>query len=174
MARKLDKALDEILEKPIEEQHGMIPAAIPPYSSDIRDEAEGESKYKTRRFSSGIEMQQSDEAEEPMDKVLIAIQHHFINGDFEKASMLLNTFRGAKRGKFFTWHHMNQLMDWVRNIYKYTNMKDLSRNYYEHEMTKDMQIQGVSDLTKVRVKEETVEKFIKDAEKVMKKKLQMR
>jgi hypothetical protein len=69
---------------------------------------------------------------------------------------------------------MNQLMDWVRNIYKYTNMKDLSRNYYEHEMTKDMQIQGVSDLTKVRVKEETVEKFIKDAEKVMKKKLQMR
>jgi len=119
-------------------------------------------------------MTQTGEAEEPMDKVLIAIQHHFINGEFEKASALLNTFRSAKGGKFFTWHHMNQLMDWVRNIYKYTNMRDLSRNYYDYAMAKDMEVQGVNDLTKVRVRDETVEKFIQDAEKVLKKKLQMR
>jgi hypothetical protein len=167
MARKLNKALEEVLSEQA------MPAVLP-YNQDMRDEAESLPKYHTRRFSSGIEMTQSDEAEEPMDKVLIAIQHHFINGNFEKASELLNTFRGAKRGKFFTWHHMNQLMDWIRNIYKYTNMKDLSRNYYEHEMAKDMEIQGVKDLTKVRVKDETIEKFMQDAEKVLKRKLQMR
>jgi hypothetical protein len=53
-------------------------------------------------------------------------------------------------------------------------MKDLSRNYYEHEMSKDMKIQGVDDLTKVKVREETVKKFVEDAEKVLNKKLKMR
>ena len=168
MARKLDKALDEVLKEQ------MVPPAILPFNPDIRDEADNQPQYHARRFNSGIEMTQSDEAAEPMDKVLIAIQHHFINGDFEKASELLNTFRGAKKGRFFTWHHMNQLMDWVRNIYKYTNMRDLSRNYYDYEMAKDMEVQGVKDLAKVRVKDETIEKFIQDAEKVLKRKLQMR
>jgi hypothetical protein len=171
--KKLDKALNEVLEKPIDEMVATMVPGIPEY--DIRDEADARGQYKTKRHPpSGIEYPTSDEKTEPQDKVLVAIQHHLINGDFDKASELIKNFRGAKGGKFFTWHHMNQLMDWVRNIYKYTNMKDLSRNYYQHEMTKDMEIQGVKELEKVKVKEETVDKFIADAEKVLKKKLQMR
>lgn len=119
-------------------------------------------------------MIQSDEAEEPQDKVIVAIQHHFINGDFDKASALLNNFRSAKGGRFFTYHHMNQLMDWVRNIYKYTNMKEFSRNYYNHALTQDMEIQGMDDLTKLRVKDDVVERFVEDTKKVLNKKLKMR
>jgi len=174
MAKKLNKALGDILEKPIEEMT-QAPEGMPPMPiTDIRDMADMDGQYKDRRWPpSGLQQTQSDEKEEPMDKVMVAIQHHFINGDFEKASTLLQTFRGAKGGKFFTWHHMNQLMDWVRNIYKYTNMRDLSRNYYDHQMTKDMEIQGMDDLTKVRVRDDVVEKFVEDAKKVLNKKLKM-
>jgi len=168
--KKLDKALGDVLQ----EQYDMpTPDSMLPPEYDVRAEAEIQ-KYHLRRFASGISMDQSGEAEEPEEKILIAIQHHFINGDFQKANDLIQNFRSLKGNKFFTWHHMNQLLDWVRNVYKYTNMKDLSRNYYQHEMTKDMEIQGVSDLAKVKVRDEIVEKFIKDAEKVLKKKLQMR
>jgi len=173
MAKKLNKALGDILEKPVINEEGPIDLGVRQY--DVRDEAEAREKYHTKRHPpSGLEMRVSDEAEEPMDKVIVAIQHHFINGEFDKANTLIQTFRGAKGGKFFTWHHMNQLMDWVRNIYKYTNMKDLSRNYYQHEMTKDMEIQGVDDLTKVRVRDDVVEKFVEDTKKVLNRKLQMR
>lgn len=161
MAKKLDKALTSVLS-----------TQMP--TTDIRDEAAMGSKQHPKRQPSGVPFEQFKEKEEPMDKVMVAIQHHFINGDFDKASELFNKFRSAKRGQFFTWHHLNQLMDWIRNIYKYTNMSDLSRNYYQHEMAKDVEIQGVKDLTKVKVGEETINKFVKDAEKVLKKKLQMR
>jgi len=168
MAKKLNKALGDILNEKSSITTGMA-------QYDVRDEAEARGQYKDKRWPpSGLQMQVSDEAEEPMDKVVVAIQHHFINGDFDKANALIQTFRGEKGGKFFTWHHMNQLMDWVRNIYKYTNMKDLSRNYYKHEMTKDMEIQGINDLTKVRVRDGVVEKFVEDTKKVLNKKLQMR
>lgn len=169
--KKLDRALNNILEEQLEENIAM-PGIT--YEYDIRDDAEAGSQYKDRRYPSGIEMPQPGEPDEDMDKVVVAIQHHFINGDFDKASELMTTFRGAKRGQFFTWHHMSQLMDWVRNIYKYTNMKDLSRNYYEHEMTKDMKIQGVKELNKVKVREETIKKFVEEAEKVLNKKLKAR
>jgi hypothetical protein len=174
--KKLSEVLGKILKKPVVNEEApimtMIPD-IPPY--DIRDDAERRGKYHEKRWPPcGLEMPSFDEKEEPMDKVLVAIQHHFINGDFDKASELIQTFRGASGGKFFTWYHMNQLMDWVRNIYKYTNMRDLSRNYYNYEMSKDMKIQGVDDLTKVKVRDEVVEKFVKEVEKVLKKKLEMR
>lgn len=175
--KKLNEALGEILKKPVVNEQLPIATVfpeIPPY--DLRDDAESRGKYFPRRWPpSGLEMQTSDEAEEPMDKVIVAIQHHFINGDFDKASELIQTYRDAKGGKFFTWHHMNQLMDWVRNIYKYTNMKDLGRNYYDYAMAKDMEVQGVKDLTKVKViSDEVVDKFVKEVEKVLKKKLEMR
>jgi hypothetical protein len=41
-------------------------------------------------------------------------------------------------------------------------------------MTKDMEIQGMDDLTKVRVRDNVVEKFVEDTKKVLNKKLQMR
>jgi len=176
MAKKLNKALGDILEKPIiNEEDSIVDKVSGMGQYDVRDEAEARGKYHIKRHPpSGIPFEQPDEAEEPMDKVIIAIQHHFINGEFDKANALIQTFRGEKGGKFFTWHHMNQLMDWVRNIYRYTNMKDLSRNYYQHEMTKDMEIQGIDDLTKVRVRDGIVEKFVADTKKVLNKKLQMR
>lgn len=180
MAQKLNDALGDVLKKPIEEEKGKAPAmppaplmGMPGY--DIRQEADNRGQYHDRRYPpNGMPYMTSDEKEEPQDKVLVAIQHHMINGDFEKASQLMQTFRGAKGGKFFTWHHMNQLMDWIRNIYKYTNMKELSRNYYNHEMARDMEIQGMDDLTKVRVRDDIVEKFVDDAKKVLDKKLKMR
>lgn len=170
MAKKLNKALGDVLKKSVISEESSTTSQY-----DVRGEAEVRSQYKDKRWPpSGLQMQVSDEAEEPMDKVVVAIQHHFINGEFDKANALIQTFRGEKGGKFFTWHHMNQLMDWVRNIYKYTNMKDLSRNYYKHEMAKDMEIQGIDDLTKVRVRDNVVEKFVEDTKKVLNKKLQMR
>jgi hypothetical protein len=175
MTKKLDKALDEALTEQKEKGREAMPAAfvadIPIY--DVRDDAKmSQDKVRLQpAFSSGDTL---DPDEEPADKALIQIQHYFMNGEFEKASQLLQTLRGMKRGTFFSWHHMNQLIDWVRNVYKYTNMKDLSKNYYDYEMAKDMEIAGATDLKKIGVKEAVVEKFIKEAEKVLKKKLEMR
>lgn len=108
---------------------------------------------------------------EPMDKIAVQIEHMFINGDFDGASKLIKKYSfSTKRGDpRFSWYHLNLLMDWVRNIYKYTNMSDLSKNYYDEQMKKE--IEGISDLKKAAVKEETIDKFINDVKKVLEKKL---
>jgi hypothetical protein len=41
-------------------------------------------------------------------------------------------------------------------------------------MAKDVEVAGVKDLRKIAVKEAVVEKFMKDAEKVLKRKLEMK
>lgn len=172
MAEKLDKVLNEVLA----EQTSRLPspgAFVMDIAPDVRDRAEV-NQTKERLFPSFSHVPNMDADAEPADKVLIQIQHHFINGEFDKANELIRTFQNMREGTFFSWHHMNQLIDWVRNIYKYTNMKDISKNYYDYEMAKDVEIAGVNDLRKVSVKEATIDKFIKEAEKVLAKKLQMK
>jgi hypothetical protein len=171
MENKLNRVLKNVLE---EAKKAEIKAKLPDMGMwdplpvrDIRDDVK-------RQNDSNVGSSALGQDEEPADKALIAIQHCFINGDFEKASEILQTLRNLKDGTFFSWHHMNQLSDWVRNIYKYTNMKDLGKNYYEHEQAKDMEIAGVSDLRKIEVKEAVVDKFLKEAEKVLKRKLEMK
>lgn len=172
MSKKLDKVLDNVLAE-AEGAPAPVDAMMDLPPRDIRDDAKF-NQNKERLSPAFSHMDNLDPDEEPADKVLVQIQHHFINGEFEKAAMLLQTFRGMKQGSFFSWHHMNQLMDWVRNIYKYTNMRDLGKNYYDHEMTKDMEIAGVTDLKKVAVNDAVIDKFVKEAEKVLKRKLEMR
>jgi len=108
---------------------------------------------------------------EPMDKVSTQIQHMFINGDFEEANKLIKqySFNSGRNQPKFSWHHLQLLMNWVRSIYKYTNMKDLSKNYYDYQMKQE--IEGAIDLKKVAVKDATIDKFVEDVAKVLKKKL---
>jgi hypothetical protein len=104
------------------------------------------------------------------DAIAVQVQHLFINGEFEKANELIKQHSYSSRNKDgFSWHHLQQLTDWVRSIYKYTDMKDLSKNYYDYQMKKE--IEGVKDLRKSKVKAETVDKFIEDVKKVLDKKL---
>jgi len=179
MENKLNNVLKNVLE---EEKKTKAKEKVPATDKllwdplpvrDMRDDAKFQQNHE-RLAPSFSHMDDLNPDEEPADKALIAIQHCFINGDFEKASEILQTLRGMKQGGFFSWHHMNQLMDWVRNIYKYTNMKDLGKNYYEYEQAKEVEMAGVSDLRKVEVKEAVVDKFMKDAEKVLKRKLEMK
>lgn len=110
-----------------------------------------------------------------VDQILVTIQHMFISGDFEGASKLIQKYQSNKPGSkegFFSWYHMDKLIDWVRNIYKYTNMKDINKNYYDDQMRTE--VEGVKDLKAVKVKETTINKFLADAEKVLKKKLEMK
>jgi len=101
MKKTLNNVLKGILKKPLNEEKIQAPIAQRP---DIRQLADWGGQYKDRRWPpSGNVMPQSDEAEEPQDKVIVAIQHHFINGDFDKASALINTFRSAKGGRFFSY-----------------------------------------------------------------------
>jgi hypothetical protein len=142
----LGKVLKNVLQTPILQTY------------DVRDEAA---------------MQDSGEETEPMDKVMVAIQHHLINQDWDKANQLIQSYKsGRKIGSFFSYYHLDKLIDWVRSIYKYTDVRDLSKNYYDYQIKQE--IPGVSDLRKVKVKDEHITKFMKDVEKVLTKKLEMR
>ena len=166
MAKKLGKVLKDVLDKPLEEA---VIATVAPADYDVRYQAHmtKDSDRRSPSFSDvAPEMQTT--AQEPEDKILIAIQHLFINGEFEQANALIKEYGG--RG-LFTWHHMQQLVDWVRNIYKYTNMRDLNNNYYNYQVKQRMD--GVDNIEKVRIKDETVDKFTKDVQRVLKKKLAM-
>jgi hypothetical protein len=148
MAKK--EKLGDLLQKGLE-----APFSYPPVY-DVRDEAD---------------MLDAQEQAEPMDKVMVHIQNLLISGDYESASALIKQFRsGRKKGSFFSYHHLKQLINWVRHIYKYTNMRDLSYNYYDYSLTKEMGIPEMEDLKKVKVRDDHIEKFMKDVERVLKKK----
>lgn len=150
--KKKNKNLGNVLQRGLQTPF----AYEPPY--DVRDDAENR-----------------EESAEPIEKVLVFIQNLLINGEYEAASALISQLRyGRKKGTFFSYHHLNQLVNWVRNIYKYTNMKDINFNYYDHNLTKEMGIPEMGDLKKVKVKEEHIEKFMKDAKKVLEKKMTAR
>lgn len=169
--KKLNEVLDDVLDSPIDEATIAVGVeGIPQY--DVEHEAEMTSKHN--RLSPAYSfMPTSDEQEEPMDKIMVAIQHHLINGDYEAASNLVQKYRtGRKKGTFFSAHHMNQLIDWVRNIHKYTNMTDLNQNYYNNQLKQE--IEGAKDLKRVKVKEDIVDKFMADLEKTLRRKLEMR
>jgi hypothetical protein len=169
MAKNLDKALTDILDEPIDES---IAVGYSMQDTDIRDEAEARDKHD-RLAPAYTHMPTSDEQQEPMDKIVVAVQNHLINGDYDKATDLIHQCRtGRRKGEFFSQHHMNQLINWVRNIEKFTNMKDLSKIYYNYDDKGRMD--DIETLKSKRVKEETLEKFMKDVEKVLRKKLKMR
>lgn len=167
MSKKLDKVLKDVLDKPLDE--AVIATAMPGYYSAQADAMKTPAEHKRRRGPAYSEMGGLDDKCEPQDKLLVAIQHLFINGEFDRANALIKEYGGKG---LFTWYHMEQLIDWVRNIYKYTNMKDLSKNYYTYQVQQG--IEGVDTLEKVRIKDELVDKFTKDVEKVLNKKLSMR
>lgn len=157
MGKKLDKALNNILSAKLEENIAGVPVAMNDYRYDIRDDAAG----------------RSQEYSEPEDKIIIAIQNLLVNGEYEAASALIQSsnFSGPKGGGI-SWYHMEKLVDWVRSIYKYTDTRDLSKSYYDYQMKQE--IDGAQDLRKTGVSEKTVERFVKEVEKVLKKKLEMR
>lgn len=155
----LDEVLKEILSKPLDEA---VISTIAPLDT-------GTAEYKERRSPAFSDMGDLQSKHEPQDKLLIAIQHLFINGEYDRANALIKEYGGQG---IFTWYHMEQLIDWVRNIYKYTNMKDLSKNYYSYQ-SKDT-IDGMDNLEKVKIKDEVVDRFTKDVEKVLNKKLALR
>lgn len=169
--KKLNKVLGDVLSSPIDEATVTVGVeGVPQY--DVEQEAESKSKHD-RLSPAYNQMPTSDEQEEPMDKIMVAIQHHLINGDYESASQLVQKFRsGRKKGSFFSAHHMNQLIDWVRNIHKYTNMTDLSKNYYNNQIKQE--IEGASDLKRVKVKDDVVDKLMADVEKTLRRKLEMK
>lgn len=177
--KKLNKALKDVLNKPVDEATIEITgtgatAGVPETSYDysVSDEASSTSRYH-RRSPAFNEYPDYDEQLEPMDKIMVAIQHHLINGDYDKASELVKQYRGSgKEGEFFSAHHMNQLIDWVRNIYKYTNMTDLNKNYYNYDSKGRMD--NANELKKTSIKDEKVDQFMKDVEKVLRRKLQMK
>lgn len=158
--KKLDKALVEVLEEPIDEMAvvniGAFGAGTPNTDGD---------KYN-RKSPAYTEMPTSGEQLEPADKIMVALKHHLINGDYDKAREL------AKNNDIFSQHHMNQLVNWVRNIEKYTNMTDLSKNYYNYDDKGRMD--DLEQLRSKKVKDERVDKFMKDVEKVLAKKLQVK
>lgn len=152
--RNKNENLGDVLQKGLD-----APFAYQP-TYDVRDDAEALDR---------------EESAEPMEKVLVAVQNFLVNGDYEGASALINQFRyGRKKGTFFSYHHLKQLINWVRHIYKYTNMRDLSFNYYDYSLTKEMGIPEIHDLRKVKVREDHIEKFMKDAKRVLEKKLAVR
>lgn len=167
MSKKLGRALEDALNESLDEAI-VVTGAPMAYNVQAHAATTKDSERRGPAFSD-MAPDMVRTAQEPEDKLLIAIQHLFISGEFDQANELIKEYGGKG---LFTWHHMQQLIDWVRNIYKYTNMKDLNKNYYNAQMKKE--IEGVDRLEKVRIKDETVDKFIKDAEKVLKKKLQMR
>lgn len=166
MSKKLDRVLKDVLNKPLDEA-----IIATDYYSAQAEAAETPAQHKRRRSPAFSDMDGSAanvEKCEPQDKLMVAIQHLFINGEFDRANAMIKEY-GSKG--FFTWYHMEQLIDWVRNIYKYTNMKDLNKNYYTYQVKQG--IEGVDTLEKVRVRDELVDKFTKDVEKVLNKKLAM-
>lgn len=169
--KKLNEVLDDVLDSPVDEATIAVGVeGVPQY--DVEQEAEMRSKHD--RLSPAYSfMPTSDEQEEPMDKIMVAIQHHLINGDYEAASDLVQKYRtGRKKGTFFSAHHMNQLIDWVRNIHKYTNTTDLNQNYYNNQLKQE--IEGAKDLKRIKVKEDLVDKLMTDVEKTLRRKLEMR
>ena len=170
---KLDKALKDVLAEEATGRGPDSPLGAMLGMSDIQADAD-RNQYQDRNSPSYTTQPNLGSDTEPADKLLIQIQHHFINGEFDKANLLIQSFKGMKDGSFFSWYHMQQLIDWIRNIYKYTNMHDISKNYYDWEMSKDMEMAGVKDLRKVGVKEVTIDKFVKDAERVLKRKTEMK
>lgn len=171
--KSLNKVLGSALSKPLSETTIPIGAdGYAQYQYDVRDEAGATDKHD-RLSPSFSDMATSDEQQEPMDKIMVAIQHHLINGDYEAASDLVQRYRtGRKKGSFFSAHHMNQLIDWVRNIHKYTNMTDLNQNYYNNQIKQE--IEGAKDLKRVKVKDDLVDKLMGDVEKTLRRKLEMR
>jgi hypothetical protein len=154
--KKLNKALEEVLEEPLDE----MAATTITFDAGPTDRAHQKHDRKSPAYS---DMPTSDEQLEPADKVMVALKHHLINGDYEKAREL------AKNKDLFSQHHMNQLINWVRNFEKYTNMTDLSKNYYNYDDKGKMD--NVEQLKSKKVKEERLDRFMKDVEKVLAKKL---
>lgn len=166
MNKKLDKVLDNLL---MEQPEGIIPS-VPEFGTgyDISQESDRNMR-KDVLSPSYTQFPAMDADAEPADKVMIQIIDYFMRGEFSKANLLIKSCRDLRNGTFFSWYHMNQLLDWVRNIHKFTNMgnpNDLSRNYYQYQMDKDMEMQGVSDLRQVPVGEVMIDKFVKDVENV--------
>src|SRR6056297_763871 len=116
--KKLKKALDEVLSQPIDEMEVVSIDAFGAGSPNT---------YRGRKSPAYTETPTSDEQLEPADKIMVALKHHLINGEYDKAREL------AKNKDIFSQHHMNQLITWVRNFEKYTNMTDLSKNYYNYD-----------------------------------------
>lgn len=167
MSKKLNKILENIL---LEQPEGIIPS-IPEFGTgyDISQESDRNMR-KDVLSPSYTQFPAMDADTEPSDKIMIQIIDYFMRGEFSKANLLIKSCRDLRNGTFFSWYHMNQLLDWVRNIYKFTNMSspnDLSRNYYQYQMDKDTEMQGVSDLRQVPVGEFMIDKFVKDVENVL-------
>jgi hypothetical protein len=165
--KKLNKVLENIL---MEQPEGIIPS-IPELGTGYDIAVDSETNMRKDVLSPAYTYHPNmDSDTEPADKILIQIIDYFMRGEFSKANMLIKSCRDLRNGTFFSWYQMNQLIDWVRNVHKYTNMgspNDLSRNYYQYQCDKDKEILGVSDLTKVPVGEVMVDKFVKDVENVL-------
>jgi len=174
MSEKLDKVLNNIFEEKKEKKKAKTNKKKDGALGDVAPIAlqVGFPEVQKTDIKQDLKDQEScDMQMEPMDKIATQIQHLFISGDFDQANQLIKQYSISytKGQPKFSWHHLQLLMDWVRSIYKYTNMKDLSKNYYDYQMKQE--IEGAKDLTKAAVKEATIDKFVEDVEKVLKKKL---
>jgi hypothetical protein len=157
MAKNLGKELEKILEEDL-----AVVGAPFAFGADIEGQASRPDSKDIRRGPSFSEFSNSDgEKKEPEDKVLVAVQNCLINGDFEGANKLISAFNStAENGQFFSQHHMNQLVDFVKKFDKYVK-SDLDWNYYKADANNNP-IDGAADLKKVKAKEDKVSALIND------------